>query len=83
VRSVIIGLGDMSGLIGTTAEPDPDYVPPKLCRIDIEEGAEYEGERYIKCRSHTPTAIFEGRSLDELYDWLTEHGEYVRHEDCL
>lgn len=41
--------------------------------IDVEEGAEYKGERYIRCTSHSPYEVFEGRSVCELVDFLAEH----------
>jgi len=44
--------------------------------IDVEEGAEYEGERYIRCYRCPvagETVLFEGKSGYELVAFLVAH----------
>lgn len=46
--------------------------------LTVEEGGEYEGERYIWC-SHEDApkrrVMFEGTSVDELLTFINEHAE--------
>jgi hypothetical protein len=39
--------------------------------LDIEEGGEYKGERYIRCLVHLK--LFEGTTIQELIWFLVEH----------
>jgi hypothetical protein len=43
-------------------------------RVDVDEGGEYKGERYIWCRhSDGELILFEGKTTEELIEFLREH----------
>lgn len=45
--------------------------------IQVDEGGEYEGERYVFCDAHgRKNVYFEGRTLAELEAFIAEHREH-------